>query len=205
MAKEAAKKVGLEELGNDSKQIKNEINSNEGKKLDTADSNNNDNTNGSTTKYTVDSTPKAKELSEAKSPLLSNKEPKDVSKEDLMDVLQKMSKGVKALQALRANLLERVNLAEKDKSRLMDIFKTEVLSEADLEDASQKAAEKNAENANLAAKEDENGVKMGKDSKIDEISMIQLAWRVADERNQFNLQQIQNEYKVISMQLRKLS
>ena len=30
--------------------------------------------------------------------------------------------------------------------------------------------------------------------------MLQLAWRAADERNQFALQQIQSEYKVIAMQ-----
>ena len=36
-------------------------------------------------------------------------------------------------------------------------------------------------------------------SKIDKISMIQLAWRSADELNKITLQQIQNEYKVFAM------
>ena len=37
-------------------------------------------------------------------------------------------------------------------------------------------------------------------SKIGKIAMLQLAWRAADRRNQFALQQIQSEYKVIAMQ-----
>merc|ERR1711957_395886 len=65
----------------------------------------------------------------------------------------------------------------------------------------QKAAVINAEISQRAAEGDEKGVPVKKTKKIDEISVMQLAWRVANERQQCTLQQIQNENKVISMKL----
>ena len=141
-----------------------------------------------------------------------------------------MNKKVKTLSSLRVQLIERVKLAESDKSRLMAIVKEEILTEVDLDEATQKAAIMNAESAMKAAEDDANvngNATVGGDSnanangngntqnggdtdqqqtkkqvnqKIDEIAMLQLAWRAADERNQFALQQIQSEYKVIAMQ-----
>eukprot|EP00979_Chaetoceros_neogracilis_P006200 scaffold1229_cov217-Chaetoceros_neogracile.AAC.4 len=111
-----------------------------------------------------------------------------------------MNKRVKSLAALRGQLMDRVKSAESDKSRLLTILTKEVLTDVDLEEASQQAAELNARNAAKKAESDANGEDDQVNHKMDEISMIQLAWRSADERNQLALQQIQNEYKVISMQ-----
>ena len=131
---------------------------------------------------------------------LASRDPDSVSKEELMEILQKMNKRVKSLAALRGQLMDRVKSAESDKSRLLTILTKEVLTDVDLEEASQQAAELNARNAAKKAESDENGEDDQVNHKMDEISMIQLAWRSADERNQLALQQIQNEYKVISMQ-----
>jgi len=125
---------------------------------------------------------------------------RDPSKEELMIILQKMSKKVKVLSTLRLTLIERVKTAEKDKGRLMSLVKDEILTEADLEDAARRTASKNAEAANKAAESDAEGALAEKAENFDEIAMMHLAWRAADEKNQMSLQQLQNEYKVISMQ-----
>ena len=59
----------------------------------------------------------------------------------------------------------------------------------------------NAEISQREAKGDEKGVPVKKTKKMDEISVVQLAWRVANERQQCILQQIQNEHKVVSLKL----
>ena len=66
---------------------------------------------------------------------LSTRDPDSVSKEELMAILQKMNKRVKALSTLRATLIERVKDTETDKNRLLKLVKTEILTEADLEEA----------------------------------------------------------------------
>ena len=139
------------------------------------------------------------ESSNQKEQSLASRDPDSVSKEELLDILQKMNKRVKALSALRATLIERVKVAEGDKNRLLTLMKNEVLSNVDLEDASKRAEAKNAEKASKAvdAEVDPND---SEEAKIDEIAVIQLAWREADERNQMALQQLQSEYKVISLQ-----
>ena len=102
---------------------------------------------------------------------LTSKSPDNVSKEELLDVLQKMNKKVKALSALRLTLTERVQVAETDKERLLNLVKHEIL------------------NDNVAIDEGQ-----------DEIEQLQKAWRVTDEQNSLTLQELQNEYKVIAMQ-----
>ena len=117
---------------------------------------------------------------------LANRDLDSVSKEELLEILSKMNKKVKTLAQLRAALTDRVKAAESDKARLMDIMKKEVLNEMDLEEAAQKAATSTG------------GKEQGE--AVDEITLIQLAWRAADERNQYALQHLQNEYKIIAMQ-----
>jgi len=133
---------------------------------------------------------------------LSTRDPKDFSKEEYMVILQKMNKRVKSLSSLRESLIQRVKAAENDKNRLMTLVKEEILTETDLAEATQRAAKENAKAANKAAENDaEGGSAEGKKTEsFDEIAMMRLAWRAADERNQMSLQQIQTEYKVISMQ-----
>ena len=132
---------------------------------------------------------------------LSSRTPEEVSKEELLDILQKMNKRVKALSALRVTLTERVKSSEKDRSRLLDFVKEEVLTRADVEEASVAAAEKNTQ---IAAKQAEHSDGMGGSGhrKIDEIGMLQMAWRAADERNAMSLQAIQSEYKNLTIQHR---
>ena len=67
-----------------------------------------------------------------------------------------MNKKVKTLSSLRVQLIERVKLAESDKSRVMAIVKEEILTEVDLDEATQKAAIMNAESAMKAAEDDAN-------------------------------------------------
>lgn len=136
---------------------------------------------------------------------LANRPLADISKEELMDVLQKMNKRLKGLTAVRATLTEKVKTTEKDKGRLLDLIRQEILTDADLDDAAQMAAQKNAAAADRRAAASEGGHPGGdgmdiSDGKVDEIGMLQLAWRAADERQQFSLRQMQNEYQVIAMQ-----
>ena len=87
---------------------------------------------------------------------LASKDPDDVSREELLTILKQMNKKVKTLSSLRVQLIERVKLAESDKSRLMAIVKEEILTEVDLDEATQKAAIMNAESAMKAAEDDAN-------------------------------------------------
>ena len=132
------------------------------------------------------STSNAAATTTASTTSLANRDLESVSKEELLEILSKMNKKVKALAQLRAALTDRVKAAESDKERLMDIMKKEVLNDMDLEEAAQKAASSSSNTKEGEA--------------LDEISLIQLAWRAVDERNQFALQHLQNEYKVIAMQ-----
>ena len=102
---------------------------------------------------------------------LATKSPDNVTKEELLDVLQKMNKKVKALSALRTSLTDRVKVAETDRERLVALVKHEIL------------------NDNVPI-----------DAEKDEIEQLQVAWRAADEQNSLALQELQNEYKVIAMQ-----
>lgn len=99
---------------------------------------------------------------------------------------------------LRVTLIDWVKTAETDKNPLLTIMKKEVLSPVDLDEATKKAESKNLEIIQKA-KEAEIHIDQVEQSKIDEISMIQLTWRSADELNKITFQQIQNEYKVFAM------
>lgn len=70
---------------------------------------------------------------------LSNRSPDDVSKEELLEILSKMSKRVKALNAVRLQLQEKYTKVDNDKSRLLSLLKEEILSEVDITDASNQA------------------------------------------------------------------
>lgn len=66
---------------------------------------------------------------------LSNRSPDDVSKEELLDILTKMNKRVKALNSVRLQLQEKFTKIENDNLRLMSLLKEEILSEGDILDA----------------------------------------------------------------------
>lgn len=132
---------------------------------------------------------------QALNPSLASRDPSSVSKEELIEILQKMNKRVKALAAVKMQLVERVKAVEDDKSRLVDLVKNEILSNVDLKEVFRKNQESiNITKSQSASQSDKSGEEM------DEIKMIQLAWRAADERNQLSLQQLQNEYKAVSME-----
>eukprot|EP00978_Attheya_sp_CCMP212_P000888 scaffold1905_cov48-Attheya_sp.AAC.4 len=114
----------------------------------------------------------------ASTPLAARK-PEDVSKEELLDILQKMNKRVKGLTMIRTQLTERVTKAEADRGELVKFFREEVVSPQDLEDATN----------SIPDEKETNGVEV-----------LQRAWRAADERSSLTLQHLQNEYKVVSMQ-----
>jgi len=132
---------------------------------------------------------------QALNPSLASRDPSSVSKEELIEILQKMNQRVKALAAVKMQLVERVKAVEDDKSRLVDLVKNEILSNVDLEEEFRKNQE--SINRTKSQSAPQNG-KSGEE--MDEIKMIQLAWRAADERNQLSLQQLQNEYKAVSME-----
>lgn len=123
-------------------------------------------------------------------PLLSTRSPDDVSKEELMEVLKKMNTRVKALSTSRAQLTEKVQKAERDKLRLINLVKNEIVGEADYNEAFQKM-EKLTNQSNAAN---------NAEATPDEVMILQSAWRTADERNQLNIQQLSNEYRVMTMQ-----
>ena len=129
---------------------------------------------------------------------ISSRSPEEVSKEELLDILQKMNKRVKALSALRITLTDRVKSSEKDRSRLVEFLKDEVLTPADIEEASIAAAEKNAQIASKQA-ESADGV-VPNAQRFDEIGVLEMAWRAVDERNSLSLQAIQSEYKNLTLQ-----
>jgi chromosome segregation ATPase len=126
---------------------------------------------------------------QSKNPSLASRDPNSVSKEELIEILQKMNKRVKALAAVKIQLIDRVKVVENEKSRLVDLVKNEILSNVDLE------AELSKKKKSLQQSD--------KSEDMDEIKMFQLAWRAADERNQLALQQLQNEYKAVSIQFQE--
>jgi DNA repair exonuclease SbcCD ATPase subunit len=111
------------------------------------------------------------EITEAKP---AGKSPENISKEELLDVLQKMNKKVKSLTVIRTQLSDRVKAAELDNERLMNLVKEEILSgEVEIED--------------------------GKDP----VEQLQRAWHQVDERNSLALQGLQAEYKAIALQFKE--
>lgn len=130
--------------------------------------------------------------STAKTPL-STRNPDDVSKEELLDILKKMNARVKALSQSRVQLSEKVKSAEEDKARLLTLLRNEILDEGVIAEASEKMNK-------LQQQQPHGEGEDGKGVTPDEIMILQTAWRAADERNQLTLQHIQNEYKVIAMQ-----
>ena len=130
---------------------------------------------------------------------LASRSPEDVSKEELLEILQKMNKRVKALSSLRVTLTDRVKASESDRTRIIAFIKQEILSPADLKDASVAAGENNAY---LAEKQAEDGSlnRRGEGSeRVDEIGMLQIAIRMADERKSLSVQAIQAEYKNLAI------
>ena len=103
---------------------------------------------------------------------IASKSPDNVSKEELLDVLQKMNKKVKALTSQRTQLAERCKAAESDKLRLLTLVREEILNDdVNIEDG------------------------------VDQIEQLKVAWRAADERNSLALQELQNEYKIVALQV----
>jgi len=124
---------------------------------------------------------------------LATRNPDDVSKEELLEILKKTNSRVKALSQSRAQLSEKVKSAEDDKARLLSLLRNEILDEGVIAEASEKMIK-------LQQKQPHGEGEEGKEITPDEIMVLQTAWRAADERNQLTLQHIQNEYKVIAMQ-----
>ena len=110
----------------------------------------------------------------AATPLAPMKSPENISKEELLDVLQKMNKKVKALTALRTQLADRVKSAEVDKERLMKLMTDEILG------------------GEVAIQDGE-----------DPVQQLQKAWHQVDERNSLALQELQAEYKTVTMQCKE--
>lgn len=107
-------------------------------------------------------------------PLAPMKSPENISKEELLDVLQKMNKKVKALTALRTQLADRVKAAEVDKERLMKLMTDEILG------------------GEVAIQEGQ-----------DPVEQLQKAWYQVDERNSLALQELQAEYKTVTLQCKE--
>lgn len=105
-----------------------------------------------------------------------------------------MNTRVKALSQSRIQLADKVQAAERDKARLLALVKGEIVGEADYEEAKDRLE---------TMRQSQGGNKDGSGSsggEPDEIMVLQSAWRNADERHQLNLQHIQNEYKVMTLQ-----
>ena len=92
-------------------------------------------------------------------------------------------------------MADKVQAAERDKARLLALVKGEIVGEADYEEAKDRLE---------TMRQSQGGNKDGSGSSSggepDEIMVLQSAWRNADERHQLNLQHIQNEYKVMTLQ-----
>lgn len=123
---------------------------------------------------------------------LSARNPDDVSKEELLEILKKMNGRVKVLSQSRTQLAEKVKSIESDKDRLLALLKNEILDEGVIAEAIEKVTKLTSQQQQQQ-KEDGAGT-------VDEIIILQTAWRDADERNQLQLQHIQNEYKIITLQ-----
>jgi len=78
---------------------------------------------------------------------LSSRSPEDVSKEELLEILAKMNKRVKALNGARVQLQEKCAKVEHDNFRLMSLLKEEVLTEADMIDATNQLQIQNTKGA----------------------------------------------------------
>ncbi|KAL3816306.1 hypothetical protein ACHAXA_011067 [Cyclostephanos tholiformis] len=143
---------------------------------------------------TVPSSPAGdiKSSSAVKTPL-ATRNPDDVSKEELLEILKKMNSRVKALSQSRVQLAEKIKSVEEDKARLLALIRNEILDESVIAEATEKMT-KLQQQQGLGEGEE------GKETVPDEILVLHTAWRAADERNQLALQHIQNEYKVIAMQ-----
>jgi len=106
------------------------------------------------------------EAVEQASPASSIKSPSanlNVSKEELLEIVPKMQKKLKALSAA-------LKTAQADKDRLLGLLKNEVVSKVDLQDAKSSLSNNNS------------GGSADADIQHDEVSLIQQAWRLSDER-----------------------
>jgi len=106
---------------------------------------------------------------------LSSRNPEDISKDELMEILSKMNKRVKQLNIMKLQLTEKLEKSLEDKEKIKNLIVNEILTEIDIEEARFK-------------KENQ-----------DELELFRNAWRAADERNSLMLQQLQNEFKVMTM------
>lgn len=92
----------------------------------------------------------------------------NVDKKDLVEMLQKMNKKVKALSMIRQQLLTKLESVETEKDRLRLLIVDEIL------------------NGTVHLRDDE-----------DEVMQLQSAWRQVDEQNALALQQLQNEFQLL--------
>ena len=69
---------------------------------------------------------------------LSARNPDDVSKEELLEILKKMNGWVKGLSQSRTQLAEKVKSIESDKDRLLALLKNEILDEGVITEAVEK-------------------------------------------------------------------
>eukprot|EP00970_Alexandrium_tamarense_P010010 scaffold1990_cov196-Alexandrium_tamarense.AAC.9 len=151
------------------------------------------NSNSNATPAPTTPTKQSNNTTTTSTPLLSTRSPNDVSKEELLEILKKMNTRVKTLSQSRIQLADKVQTAERDKARLLALVKGEIVGEADYEEAKDRLE---------TMRQSQGGNKDGSSSggEPDEIMVLQSAWRNADERHQLNLQHIQNEYKVMTLQ-----
>ncbi|GKZ00025.1 hypothetical protein MPSEU_000955900 [Mayamaea pseudoterrestris] len=109
-------------------------------------------------------------------PSLASLKSDSVSKEDLLEILQKLNKKVKALSIMRTQLTEKCETVEREKTRLKELVVDEILNGA----------------VDLSSLGDEA-------SNVDEVLQIQLAWRRLDEEKQMSLQQLQQEFQKMAL------
>mmetsp|Transcript_3213 Transcript_3213/g.5047 ORF Transcript_3213/g.5047 Transcript_3213/m.5047 type:complete len:1807 (-) Transcript_3213:521-5941(-) len=108
--------------------------------------------------------------------------PQTSTKEEVLAVLGRLNKKYKQINTERMALQKRADKAERDHSRLLHFVKNEVLSEQDVDEAKSKINGSN-------------------ESPADEVEVISLAWRNADESRSLMMGQIQNEFKANSLKL----
>jgi hypothetical protein len=65
-----------------------------------------------------------------------NRSPDDFTKEELLEIITKMNKRLKALNTIRLQLQEKYTKVDNDYSRVLSLLKEEILSEVDIIDAS---------------------------------------------------------------------
>jgi hypothetical protein len=109
-------------------------------------------------------------------PIMSPSKPSSIanaSKEELVEVLQKMNKKVKALSALRAQLTEKVQAAEQERDTLLTLFKEQVLQGMDTTTTTTMDPEKS------------------------QIEQLQDLWKKKDQQNKQQLESLQSQMNAL--------